>query len=93
MILALQRFLFPIQMIIIRDHRAMFVFTIVSLWEIRKEVEIYPYVVHYRNWPLPLGYHPNYFLDPPSYDHGIVWKELPMKSRNVQTKFSALKSI
>ncbi|HNZ60417.1 MAG TPA: PIG-L family deacetylase [Methanofastidiosum sp.] len=73
------------------DHRAMFVFTIVSLWEIRKEVEIYPYVVHYRNWPLPLGYHPNYFLDPPSYDYGIVWKELPIKSRNVQTKFSALK--
>ncbi|NMC77011.1 MAG: PIG-L family deacetylase [Candidatus Methanofastidiosa archaeon] len=74
------------------DHRAMFVFTTVSLWDMGREVEIYPYLVHYRNWPLPLGYYPSYFLDPPSYDDGIVWKELPMSSRDAQTKFSGIKS-
>lgn len=74
------------------DHRALFVFTTVSLWDMEKDVEVYPYLVHYRQWPYPLGYYPQYFLDPPSYDDGIVWKELPMKSGNAQTKFSALKS-
>lgn len=74
------------------DHRAMFVFTTVSLWEMEKNVEVYPYLVHYRQWPLPQGYYPTYFLDPPSYDNGIVWKELPMNSGDTQTKFSGLKS-
>jgi len=74
------------------DHRAMFVFTTVSLWDMGKDIEVYPYLVHYRQWPSPLGYYPTYFLDPPSYDDGVVWKELPMTSGYTLTKFSALKS-
>ena len=74
------------------DHRALFVFTTVSLWDMGKDIEVYPYLVHYRQWPYPLGYYPKYFLDPPSYDDGIVWKELPMPYRDAMTKYSALQN-
>ena len=72
------------------DHRAMYVFTVVSIWDMEKEISVYPYLVHYRNWPLPNGYYPSNPQPPPSYDDQIIWEELPMSSENEQTKFLAL---
>jgi LmbE family N-acetylglucosaminyl deacetylase len=72
------------------DHRAFYVFTIVSLWDIEKEIDIFPYLVHYRNWPLPYGYYPSDPQPVPSYDDQIVWNELPISQINEQTKFLAL---
>jgi len=74
------------------DHRALFVFTTVSLWDMERNIEVHPYLVHYRQWPSPLGYYPGYFLNPPSYDDGITWKELPIPYRDTMTKYSALKN-
>jgi len=51
------------------DHRAMYVFTRVCLFDLEKEMspELYPYLVHYTSWPTPSGYHPDKPLPPPGW--------------------------
>lgn len=49
------------------DHRALYLFATVALWDLRDRVqaEIYPYLVHWPKWPSPRGYHPGQSLRPP----------------------------
>lgn len=50
------------------DHRALYLFTRVALWDVEKEMRptLYPYLVHFVRWPTPRGYQPADWLVPPS---------------------------
>ncbi|MCX5681998.1 MAG: PIG-L family deacetylase, partial [Candidatus Omnitrophica bacterium] len=59
------------------DHKSFYLFTRVALWDLAGDVKatIHPYLVHYKNWPLPRGYHPLLPLAPPEcYKKQIDWK-------------------
>jgi len=52
-----------------RDHIAAYLFLKIALLELQNEIqkpEIYLYVVHYRSWPVPAGFHPDKMLSLPN---------------------------
>jgi LmbE family N-acetylglucosaminyl deacetylase len=76
------------------DHKALYVFTRVCLFDLEKELtpQIYPYLVHYTDWPVPKGLHPDKPLMPPGPLNDLVsWRIDPLDSQLVQRKLAALK--
>ena len=79
------------------DHRALYLFTRVALWDLEKvltpQPELYPYLVHFRNWPLPRGDHPTQPLEPPDeIDEQINWNVFPLSEEQVAHNRMALKA-
>ena len=79
------------------DHVALYLFTRVALWDLEKELtprpELYPYLVHFRKWPLPRGDHPTQPLEPPDeIDEHINWKVFPLSTAQIDTNRAALKA-
>ena len=48
------------------DHPALYLFTRVALWDLQlqPEIELFPYLVHYKRWPVPRDYEPAAALTP-----------------------------
>lgn len=77
------------------DHRSLYLFTRVALWNLEKEIkpELYPYLVHFKNWPKPRGYYPDKNLEPPLFFAGLIlWKILNLNPEEINRKESALKA-
>jgi LmbE family N-acetylglucosaminyl deacetylase len=79
------------------DHEALYLFTRVALWDLENELtpqpELYPYLVHFRNWPLPRGSHPAQLLEPPdAIDEQIAWQVFPLSAAQVASNRAALKA-
>jgi len=79
------------------DHLALYLFTRVALWDLEKELapqpELYPYLSHFRNWPLPRGDHPTQPLGPPDeIDEHINWKIFPLSAAQIDCNRVALKA-
>jgi LmbE family N-acetylglucosaminyl deacetylase/ribosomal protein S18 acetylase RimI-like enzyme len=58
-----------------------------------KTPRLYCYLVHRRDWPAPVGYHPHELLQPPAdFAHGphLKWFALPLSEEQVQRKTRAL---
>lgn len=75
------------------DHKALYLFTRVALWELRTEANaiIYPYLVHFKHWPRPTGYHPEMQLTPPAFfARKISWKMLPLSPDAIKVKHKAI---
>lgn len=77
------------------DHVSLYVFLRLALWDLESRIpdpEIYPYLVHYRGWPRPLGYHPDLELTPPSQLNNSVlsWEGLNLEPQEVEQKWRAL---
>ncbi len=75
------------------DHRALYLFTRVALWELESEMkpELWPYLVHFKGWPRPLTYQPDIELTPPPYfADEIAWHSFPLTPGQVGTKRLAL---
>jgi len=76
-----------------QDHRALYLFTRVALWDLRKELtpQVYPYLIHFARWPLPRGYHPDDFLVPPRlFTKQIAWQQDRLDSKELDRKAAAL---
>ena len=76
------------------DHRALYLFTRVALWDLETEMkpELYPYLIHFQRWPKPKGYRPTKMLGPPSFFRGeIPWKMYHLSEEESSGKQSALK--
>jgi LmbE family N-acetylglucosaminyl deacetylase len=59
------------------DHRSLYLFTQVALWDLEKEWRpaVYPFLVHYKKWPRPAGYHPEIALAPPDlFRDSVRWQ-------------------
>ncbi|MDD5585179.1 MAG: PIG-L family deacetylase [Candidatus Omnitrophica bacterium] len=76
------------------DHCSFYLFTRVALWDLENEVqpEIYPYLIHFKDWPLPRGYHPQYPLKGPEFfQNQVTWKQSPLTPSLAALKNTALK--
>lgn len=69
-----------------RDHRSLYLFTRVALWDLDSKIaqpKLYAYLTHVENWPMPRGYHPELELTPPDALSGITWEKLSMTPEEV----------
>ncbi|MBU4306187.1 MAG: PIG-L family deacetylase [Candidatus Omnitrophica bacterium] len=76
------------------DHQTFYLFTRVALWDLKGEVDaqLYPYLVHFKRWPLPRGYRPQENITPPElFKTQCAWKFLRLSNKEVEVKFAALK--
>ena len=76
------------------DHRSLYLFTRVALWDMEKELrpEVVPFLVHYKKWPQPQGYHPDVTLVPPDlFKNTVQWKNLALALPNVAVKHEAIR--
>jgi LmbE family N-acetylglucosaminyl deacetylase len=77
------------------DHRALYLFTAVALWDLEKEMkpEIYPYLIHYTKWPQIYSYHPDNSLQPPNVlEEQIPWQIFHLTPKEEELKMAALKA-
>ena len=77
------------------DHLALYLFARVALWNLQSIVhsQIYPYLVHYKKWPIPSKEHKNMLLDPPSsLKDAFVWHSFALTPDQVDRKQEALKA-
>lgn len=76
------------------DHRALYLYTRVALWDLEREglhPIVYPYLVHWPRWPRPLGYHPDSIQTPPvPLKQQVEWHLAPLQGRFVGVKRQAL---
>jgi LmbE family N-acetylglucosaminyl deacetylase len=76
------------------DHCSLYLFTRVAAWELedQKQPEFYPYLVHYKKWPLLKGHRPKKKLEPPkALSKEISWEVDSLTSEEVDRKDEALK--
>jgi hypothetical protein len=76
------------------DHLALYLFTRVALWNLEGELRpaLYPYLVHYPNWPQPRGDHSELFIAPPSaLAETTTWYSQPLSAEQIARKLAALK--
>lgn len=77
------------------DHRALYLFTRVTLWNLANEMqpEVYPYLVHFAKWPAPRGYHPEKSLTPPrQLKEQLGWRTFPLTEDQINRKHAALRA-
>lgn len=76
------------------DHRALFLFARVALWDLEGDVAParYPYLVHYPRWPEPRGLHTGMELaGPAALEGGTRWVRWPLEPQEREVKLAALK--
>ena len=76
------------------DHRALYLFARVALWDLHLQPEpvLCPYLVHYRQWPVPRAYAPAAALTP-AFELGAPggWLAWPLVTNQVAIKENALR--
>jgi len=76
------------------DHRALFLFTQVALWDLENKIPkatLYPYLVHFKDWPMPRGFFPTKKLQPPKLLEKIFWQEELLNPDELNKKSLAIK--
>jgi len=76
------------------DHRALYLFTRVALWDLAAELqpELLPYLIHYAHWPRPRGRQPALALDPPPpLADQLAWRRWPLSPAQEGVKEQALR--
>ncbi len=77
------------------DHKAFYLFLQIALADLKNELpnpEVYPYLVHWFNWPMPRHYHPELGLDPPQelMPSEIKWSRSGLNSEALEKKYKAI---
>jgi LmbE family N-acetylglucosaminyl deacetylase len=81
-----------------KDHRALYLFTQVVLWDLWDKLETKPllftYLVHSYSFPNPKGYRPLQELLPPQAIMGneIAWSKLELSPGEVLKKYNAIQN-
>jgi LmbE family N-acetylglucosaminyl deacetylase len=76
------------------DHQALYLFTRVALWNLKGKMntELYPYIIHFPDWPKPRRLITDRQLVPPKVLKGkINWEINLLDSTEVDLKYEALK--
>ena len=77
------------------DHRAFYLFTRVALWDLQGEMRpaVYPYLIHYKRWPSPLGKQDGELLEPPAaLQDQIPWRSYSLSPGQRERKRLALQA-
>lgn len=75
------------------DHKAFYLFARVALWDLEDTISatLHPYLIHYKKWPLPRGYHPGRLLTPPKiYEKQISWARTDLTPAEIDIKRDAI---
>lgn len=81
-----------------KDHRALYLFTQVVLWDLGDKLETKPslftYLIHSNSFPNPKGYRPLQELLPPQGIIGdeITWSKLELSPGEVLKKYNTIKN-
>ncbi|KJJ84299.1 LmbE family protein [Candidatus Omnitrophus magneticus] len=76
------------------DHQALYLFTMVALWNLENKLacEIYPYLIHYKNWPRYEGFSiDKKLVPPPILKNRLLWTENDLSLDESRIKYRALK--
>ena len=76
------------------DHMSLYLFTQVALWNLEKELQpqLYPYLVHFVDWPAHRGYYPKENITPPAlFRNQISWQSFALTPEEIEKKLAALK--
>jgi LmbE family N-acetylglucosaminyl deacetylase len=76
------------------DHMALYLFSQIAIWNLEKELrpQVYPYIVHFVDWPKPQGFRPHDTLTPPAlFKNQISWQSFILTPQETQKKLDALK--
>lgn len=75
------------------DHRALYLFTRVALWDLQNELRprLYPYLIHMAGWPNPMGQRTAEALSPPKRLAGqVAWSTFSLSADQLRRKERAL---
>lgn len=77
------------------DHKALYLFLQIALADLNQELpppKIYPYLIHWRGWPLPRHYHPELSLLPPEGFRGsaLHWSKYELTLQELEKKHKAI---
>lgn len=77
------------------DHKALYLFLQIALADLKQELpppKIYPYLVHWKGWPLPRHYHPGLPLSPPEEFRGstLYWSKYELTPQELEIKHKAI---
>lgn len=77
------------------DHKTLYLFLEAALADLNKELprpQIYPYLIHWRGWPLPRHYHPELALYPPKQFSGsqIRWFGYKLTPQELEKKYKTI---
>ncbi|MCL4378525.1 MAG: PIG-L family deacetylase [Actinobacteria bacterium] len=78
-----------------RDHQALYLFSRVALWDLKKQIDIpeyYTFLVHAKNWPASQGLHTDYEMDIPYSIKGTYedWINLYLTKKEIENKYKAV---
>jgi LmbE family N-acetylglucosaminyl deacetylase len=76
------------------DHQALYLFTRVALWNLKGKItaDLYPYIIHFPNWPKPRRFIADRQLVPPKVlNSKINWETNLLDSTKIRLKYEALK--
>lgn len=74
------------------DHRALYFFTRIALWDLKLTPDIYPFLIHYKKWPQPIGFFPEKNTQPPVlFENRILWNEFLLNEADIVAKTKAIK--
>ncbi|MFH0855891.1 MAG: PIG-L family deacetylase [Candidatus Omnitrophota bacterium] len=79
------------------DHRALYLFLQIALRDLKDKIpppKVYPYLVHFVNWPKPRHYHPELSLRAPGdfRNSQIGWLKLDLTPEDLSLKHKAILS-
>ncbi|MFH1507163.1 MAG: PIG-L deacetylase family protein [Candidatus Omnitrophota bacterium] len=75
------------------DHRSLYLFTRIALWDLENEIQpqIYPYLIHFKKWPLPKGYQPDSQLEPPVFfQDKVTWQVYNLTPEKINRNYLAI---
>lgn len=77
------------------DHKAFYLFLQVALADLKEELpqpEIYAYLVHWFDWPMPRHYHPELNLSPPQelMQSEIKWQNSDLSPEALEKKYKSI---
>lgn len=77
------------------DHKAFYLFLEVALSDLENELprpDIYPYLVHCSDWPMPRHFHPELSLAPPKefLNLSIYWFKYVLSREQINKKYEAI---
>lgn len=75
------------------DHQALYLYIRLALFDLKDQisVKLFPFLIHYNNWPPKLGYNPSEQLNPPkNITSYIRWEKFNLNDETKSMKYSAL---
>jgi len=79
-----------------RDHLALYLYTRVALWDLQLTPQLFPYLIHFKNWPPPLAHGAKNVHQPMAPPAALLdqgeWMQYPLTEAQQAQKRRALEA-